>query len=147
MLDRAAGLGVAISDRDASFILLDLRDLGVVADEVPQFAPERPTDHAHAADRLKDHVLEFIEVTGGDRTPQPGLHQIAKGHRLRRYGVRGQAAARIGDIPSPLARQQAFLVVIVLVQCAPFAHGLEQDFPVFAGNGLIELALIGRLGE
>ena len=57
-----AGLfGVLIGDRDAAVVLLDPRDLGVVADEIADFARERLADHVHAADRLEHGGLEFVE--------------------------------------------------------------------------------------
>ena len=62
--------GVHIGDGDAPVVLPDRRDLGVVADERSDLARERLGDHVHAADRLEDGGLEFVDVADGEALPQ-----------------------------------------------------------------------------
>jgi hypothetical protein len=50
-----------VGDAYPVLVLRDVDDLGVVANQRPQLARERLTDHAHAADRL-EHGRLHVEV-------------------------------------------------------------------------------------
>jgi len=144
---RSAGLGIHIGGRHAAVGLVDVDDLGVIGDDPIELLAEGLADHPHAALGLEDHILEFIAVTGGNGGPQARLEQLAHGYGLGRGGDRGQAAARIGHIAAPVAGQEALFVFVVLVERAPFAHGPHENLTILLGHGLVQLALLGALGE
>ena len=62
--------------------LLDLRDFGVVADQVPEFAPERLADPAHATDGLHQRLLHVVLIGESNALPDAGLQDLAEADRL-----------------------------------------------------------------
>ena len=146
-LGRAAGLAVYVGNGDALVALLDLDDLAIVLDQRFQRLAEGLADLAHAALGLEDRGLHVIGEARADRGPQAGLQQLAHLDALAgdRHAV--QPAAGIAGIAAMFAGFQAGGVFVVLVQRAPVLHRRQQDFLVLLGDGLVQCALLGGLGQ
>ena len=133
--------------RHALLALRDLRDPGVVGDEVADLAREGVADPAHAADRLEHGGLELIGRERGKAAPQPRLQDVAEADHLAGDRLGAEPAAGIARVAAELGDVGPRLVGVILVEHAPPAQRLEQHLAIPVRHLLVELALPNHLGE
>ena len=126
---------------------MDRNDFAVQPDQMADLAFKAFGDLFHATDRLKNRRL----VVGGKATfearPQARLQHAGQSGGFGGFGHGAEAAAGAFGKAAPFGRWRAFGIAQVLIERAPTAQRLQQDFGVVLGYGIAQCVLVHRFGQ